>query len=56
MFVMAVFTKAFQYEKAKSSLPRVKDSSKELFTIIEVVELLGGIHIICGNLTYVRPK
>jgi hypothetical protein len=38
--------KAFQYEKAKASLPWVKDSSKGLVTFIGVSELLGGLGLI----------
>ncbi|MFJ7828387.1 DoxX family protein [Psychrobacillus sp. NPDC096623] len=55
MFVMAGFTKAFQYEKAKSSLPWVKDSSKGLVTFIGVAELLGGIGLIVPYAIGIAP-
>ncbi|MEJ1715093.1 DoxX family protein, partial [Escherichia coli] len=46
MFLMAGSTKAFSYEKAKTSLPWVKDSSKGLVSLIGLAELLGGIGLI----------
>lgn len=46
MFLMAGSTKAFSYEKAKASLPWVKDSTKGLVTFIGVAELLGGLGLI----------
>jgi len=46
MFLMAGSMKAFSYEKAKASLPWVKDSTKGLVTFIGVVELLGGLGLI----------
>lgn len=46
MFLMAGSTKAFNYEKAKSSLPWVKDVSKNLVTFIGVSELLAGLGLI----------
>ena len=46
MFLIAGAMKAFAYEKAKASLPWVKDKSKGLVTFIGVAELLGGIGLI----------
>jgi uncharacterized membrane protein YphA (DoxX/SURF4 family) len=55
MFLMAGSTKAFSYEKAKGSLPWVKDSSKGLVTLIGVSELLGGIGLIVPYATGIAP-
>lgn len=46
MFLMAGSTKAFNYEKAKSSLPWVKDVPKNLVTFIGISELLAGLGLI----------
>ncbi|NOU97419.1 hypothetical protein GC093_29940 [Paenibacillus sp. LMG 31456] len=51
MFITAGTMKAFQYEKAKTSLPWVKDSSKGLVTFIGVSELLGGLGLILPQAT-----
>ncbi|MEH7305087.1 DoxX family protein [Neobacillus drentensis] len=45
-FIMAGSMKAFQYEKAKSSMPWVKESAKGLVIFIGVAELLGGLGLI----------
>lgn len=46
LFLMAGGTKAFQYEKAKASMPWVKDVSKGLVTFIGAVEVLGAIGLV----------
>ncbi len=45
-FIMFGSMKAFQYEKAKASMPWVKESSKGLVMFIGVAELLGGLGLI----------
>lgn len=45
-FIMFGSMKAFQYEKAKASLPWVKNYSKNMVTFIGVSELLGGLGLI----------
>ncbi|MEH7013904.1 DoxX family protein [Neobacillus niacini] len=54
-FIMFGSMKAFQYEKAKASLPWVKDSAKGLVTYIGVAELLGGVGLILPNATGITP-
>ena len=54
-FIMFGAMKAFQYEKAKASLPWVKDSSKGLVTFIGVAELLGGLGLILPYVTGITP-
>ncbi|MUT65959.1 DoxX family protein [Paenibacillus sp. NEAU-GSW1] len=56
MFIFAGMTKAFQYEKAKASMPWVKDASKSLVTFIGLVELLGGIGLILPWSTDIAPS
>jgi len=59
MFLMAGVTKGFQYEKAKASLPWVKDVPKGLVTFIGISELLGGLGLllpaIAGFLPWLTP-
>lgn len=55
MFVSAGFTKAFQYEKVKASMPWVKEYSKAFVTFIGVSELLGGIGLIVPYATGIVP-
>lgn len=55
MFLMAGVMKAFQYERAKASLPWVKDVSKGLVTFIGISELLGGLGLILPWLTGILP-
>jgi uncharacterized membrane protein YphA (DoxX/SURF4 family) len=59
MFLMAGTMKAFQYERAKASLPWVKDLSKGLVTFIGIAELLGGLGLllpaIAGFLPWLTP-
>lgn len=55
MFIFAGSTKAFQYEKAKTSLPWVKDSSKGFVTFVGLSELLGGLGLILPEATGVVP-
>ncbi|WP_148631147.1 DoxX family protein [Bacillus sp. E214] len=54
-FIMFGAMKAFQYEKAKASLPWVKDSSKGLVTFIGMAELLGGLGLILPYVTGIAP-
>jgi uncharacterized membrane protein YphA (DoxX/SURF4 family) len=46
MFLMAGSMKAFQYQKAKESLPWVKDAPKGLVTFIGVAEILGALGVV----------
>lgn len=55
MFIFAGSTKAFQYEKAKTSLPWVKDSSKGFVAFVGLSELLGGLGLILPEATGVVP-
>jgi uncharacterized membrane protein YphA (DoxX/SURF4 family) len=55
MFLMAGVMKAFQYERAKASLPWVKDVSRGLVTFIGVSELLGGLGLLLPALTHILP-
>jgi uncharacterized membrane protein len=59
MFLMAGVMKGFQYERAKASLPWVKDVSKGLVTFIGIAELLGGLGLllpaIAGFLPWLTP-
>ena len=55
MFLMAGVMKAFQYERAKATLPWVKDTSKGLVSFIGISELLGGIGLILPQLTGILP-
>lgn len=55
MFIMVGSMKAFSYEKAKASLPWVKDSPKGLVTFIGVAELLGGIGLILPYALGIAP-
>jgi uncharacterized membrane protein len=43
--------KAFQYERARASLPWVKDVSRGLTAFIGVSEILGGLGLILPALT-----
>jgi uncharacterized membrane protein YphA (DoxX/SURF4 family) len=54
-FIMFGSMKAFQCEKAKASLPWVKDSSKGLVTFIGVAELLGGLGLILPYALGIAP-
>ncbi|MEO2255445.1 DoxX family protein [Paenibacillus amylolyticus] len=54
-FLMFGSMKAFQYEKAKASLPWVKDSSKGLVTFIGIAEILGGLGLILPYATGIAP-
>lgn len=55
MFLMAGVMKVFQYERAKASLPWVKDVSKGLVTFIGMSELLGGLGLVLPLLTGILP-
>lgn len=54
-FIIFGAMKALQYEKAKASLPWVKDSSKGMVTFIGVTELLGGLGLILPSATGIVP-
>ncbi|MNI25808.1 hypothetical protein D3C73_794840 [compost metagenome] len=56
MFLSAGMMKAFQYEKAKATLPWVKDSSKGFVTFIGLSELLGGLGLIIPYAIGVIPS
>jgi len=51
MFILSGITKAFLYDKAKSTLPWVKDSSKAIVAFIGVSELFGGLGLIIPHAT-----
>ena len=55
MFLMAGVMKAFQYERAKASLPWVKDVPRGLTTFIGISELLGGLGLLLPALTGILP-
>ena len=59
MFLMAGIMKGFQFERAKASLPWVKDVPKGLVTFIGISELLGGLGLllpaIAGFLPWLTP-
>jgi uncharacterized membrane protein YphA (DoxX/SURF4 family) len=46
MFIMAGIMKAFAYEKAKATIPWVKETSPGFVRFIGIAELLGGIGLI----------
>ena len=54
-FIIAGVLKAFQYEKAKASLPWVKDVPRGLVTFIGVSELLGGLGLLLPAVTGILP-
>ena len=55
MFVLAGVMKAFQYERAKTSLPWVKDVPRGLVTFIGISELLGGLGLLLPAITGMLP-
>ena len=55
MFLMAGVMKAFQYERAKASLPWVKDVPRGLVTFIGISELLGGLGLLLPAITGILP-
>lgn len=55
MFLMAGSTKAFQYEKAKTSLPWVNDYSRGYVGFIGIAEVLGALGLILPALTGIIP-
>jgi uncharacterized membrane protein YphA (DoxX/SURF4 family) len=59
MFLMAGIMKAFQYERARASLPWVKDLPRGIVTFIGISELLGGLGLLLpaltGILTWLTP-
>src|SRR5215216_5940444 len=55
LFGIAGVIKTFQYERAKASLPWVKEVSRGLTTFIGVSELLGAIGLVLPWLTDVLP-
>ena len=54
-FLMAGVMKAFQYERAKASLPWVKDVPRGLVTFIGISELLGGLGLLLPAITGILP-
>jgi len=54
-FIMFGSMKAFQYEKAKLSLPFVKVYSRGFITFIGLAEVLGGIGVILPNVLGIAP-
>jgi uncharacterized membrane protein YphA (DoxX/SURF4 family) len=55
LFLMAGVMKAFQYERAKASLPWVKDVPRGLVTFIGISELLGGLGLLLPAITGILP-
>ena len=55
MFIMAGVMKAFSYERAKASLPWVKDVPRGLVTFIGIAELLGGLGLLLPAITGILP-
>ncbi|MEC0372226.1 DoxX family protein [Paenibacillus chibensis] len=55
MFIFAGSTKALQYEKAKASLPWVKDYSRGYVAVIGISELLGGLGLVLPQATGIWP-
>jgi len=56
MFLMSGMMKAFQYEKAKASLPWVKDATKGFVGFVGVAEILGGLGLILPWATGILPS
>jgi len=54
-FVIAGVLKTFQYERAKASLPWVRDVPHSLVTFIGISELLGGLGLLLPALTGILP-
>ncbi|WP_308638957.1 DoxX family protein [Paenibacillus silvisoli] len=54
-FMMAGMMKSFQYEKARASMPWVKEVSKGLVLFIGLSELLGGLGLILPEATGIAP-
>lgn len=54
-FIFSGWMKAFQYEKAKTSWPWVKEVSRRLVFFIGIVELLGVFGIIVPQATNIVP-
>lgn len=55
MFIMAGVMHAFQYERARASLPWVNDVPRGLTTFIGIAELLGGLGLLLPALTGILP-
>jgi uncharacterized membrane protein YphA (DoxX/SURF4 family) len=55
LFLMAGVMKAFQYERAKASLPWVKDVPRGLVAFIGISELLGGLGLLLPAITGILP-
>ena len=55
MFVFAGVLKAFQYERAKTSLFWVKGLPRGLVTFIGISELLGGLGLLLPSITGILP-
>jgi uncharacterized membrane protein YphA (DoxX/SURF4 family) len=56
MFIMAGTMKAFAYEKAKASIPWVKETSRGFVRFIGIAELLGGIGLILPVAFNITPS
>jgi uncharacterized membrane protein YphA (DoxX/SURF4 family) len=56
MFIMAGGMKAFAYEKAKASIPWVKETSPGFVRFIGIAELLGGIGLILPVALNITPS
>ena len=56
IFFMAGFTKAFRFEKAKSSMPWVNEYSKGFVTFVGAAELLGGIGLVVPGFLEIQPN
>ena len=54
-FLMAGYTHAFQYERAKAQFKWVADVPKNLVTFIGICEILGAVGLILPALTKVLP-
>lgn len=55
MFIFAGLTKSFQYEKAKASMPWVKEVSKGFVMFVGLSELLGGLGLVLPHATGIAP-
>jgi uncharacterized membrane protein YphA (DoxX/SURF4 family) len=55
LFLMAGVMKVFQYERAKASLPWVKDVPRGLTTFIGISELLGGLGLLLPAIMGILP-
>jgi len=54
-FLMAGVMKGFQYERARATMPWVKDTPKGLVTFIGISELLGGLGLLLPAISGILP-